>query len=53
MLCTLTASCCLLTDEKEEMQTDVASETISHRSLFNSLLQDVPLTNDLDGTVAK
>ncbi|XP_031436234.1 HEAT repeat-containing protein 1 [Clupea harengus] len=40
-------------DEKEEMQTDVASETSSSRSLFNSLLQDIPLTSGLDSTVAK
>ncbi|XP_076155665.1 HEAT repeat-containing protein 1 [Alosa pseudoharengus] len=40
-------------DEKEEMQTDVASETSSHRSLFSSLLQEVPLTSSLNATVAK
>ncbi|XP_063039615.1 HEAT repeat-containing protein 1 [Engraulis encrasicolus] len=40
-------------DEKEEMQTDVAEESISHGSLFNLLLQDIPLTNSLDATVAK
>ncbi|KAL2099230.1 hypothetical protein ACEWY4_005710 [Coilia grayii] len=40
-------------DEKEEMQTDVSSQTISHGSLFNALLQDIPLTGSLDATVAK